>query len=144
MEALDDSLLTRVAAVFSSDVLEAAVNRAMDRLQSAETSPELLRAEAELTVVTAEIERFTMAIAKGGPLDALVAALKGRQARADLLTATIAGLTMPEAHVDRSVCHTRRLARTRGRLADADARARWTGATDPSEDSCGARPLFAR
>jgi hypothetical protein len=53
------------------------------RLQATDSDPAIQRAEAELPVLEAEIERLTSAIIQVGLLDSPVEALKARQARAD-------------------------------------------------------------
>ena len=95
MEDLNALLLNKIAAVFAPDLIEAAVDRALASLQCGEIDTALVRAEAELPTVEAEIERLTAAIVQGGALGPLVEALKTRQSRAETLRATIANLTVP-------------------------------------------------
>ena len=92
LEAVDRVVLDELGALMTPDVLSDAVEAALAMTAGA-PGPEatVARASEELSVVEAEIERLTSAIAAGGALGALVAALKARTARAEALRAEIRG-----------------------------------------------------
>jgi hypothetical protein len=70
MADLDARVLERIGGVFSADILDAAVDRALTILQSGEVDTALAQAQAELPAVEAEITRLTTAIAQAGALPA--------------------------------------------------------------------------
>ncbi len=85
-----------VLATLQDDILRPTVIEQVLAIALEERSPKrqsqaLATLERELTTVRAECERLAEAIGRGGPLDALLERLRGRQARRQELEALLAG-----------------------------------------------------
>jgi hypothetical protein len=100
--------------VLQQDILTEALDRAVARLTAAADPEELYGLKAQLTKLDQECQRLTEAIAVGGDLDALIAALKSRQRSRTHVEAEIAKRQVVAPSLD-----SRKLERNlKSRLAD--------------------------
>ena len=92
MEALDAEVLATLQDdILRPAVIERALALALEELSPQRQSHALATLERKLLAVRAECERLAEAIGRGGPLDALLERLKGRQARQQELESLLAG-----------------------------------------------------
>jgi site-specific DNA recombinase len=82
-EVLDHAILQAINDVLDERILEAAVERALERLRSGQERHLDRRTaiERELSLIEAQERRFVDAIKRGGDLDSLVACLKAEDGR---------------------------------------------------------------
>jgi hypothetical protein len=91
MDVANASVLVSLRRVLLDPaVLVAAVDRAAARLRQPEVAREPL--QRELDILNAEVRRLTAAVAAGGDLDSLVAALRERETRRRALVTELDGL----------------------------------------------------
>jgi site-specific DNA recombinase len=89
-ERIDDAVLKALGGdVLRPAVVSAVLDGVLDALKPAARGATLELTRAELATVDREIDRLAEAIASGGPMDALLVALKARQARQAMLQQTI-------------------------------------------------------
>ncbi len=92
MAGLDAEVLATLHDdILRPTVIEQALAIALEELSPKRQSQALATLERELTTVRAECERLAEAIGRGGPLDALLERLRGRQATRQELEALLVG-----------------------------------------------------
>ncbi|MDP2319548.1 MAG: recombinase family protein [Acidobacteriota bacterium] len=107
MEALDRAVLGTLASdVLRPDIVNAVIAGVLDAMRPKGHDEHAAAVSAELATIDREIGRLTEAIATGGQLTALLAALQQRQARRDELRASRA-LVVPHRSVDRGAVERR-------------------------------------
>jgi site-specific DNA recombinase len=102
-ERIDDAVLQALGGdVLRPAIVSAVLDGVFEAMKPAARGASREQARAELATVEREISRLTDAIATGGPMDALLRALKARQARHVALQQAIAAATEQQAsRVDR-------------------------------------------
>ncbi len=95
MRATDEAVLSTIEAqVLRPEVVSAAIEKAIRHLQPPEDrrAAERKRLEAALATIEAELARLASAVAAGGPLQALVAAIQERERQREAACQRIAAL----------------------------------------------------
>ncbi len=93
MEQTNAAVLAAVGEqVLSTDILEAAIDRAVERLTTWQHDDEAERLRAERETVEGELSRLTGALAAGGNLPSVLAAIREREARRETIVARISAL----------------------------------------------------
>ena len=97
MEATDDAVLTVVEdAILRPEVVEAAIERAVEQLTATTVKSRRPALEADLTALESELVRLTGAIATGGELPALLEAVQDRERSRETLRRELEALGASE------------------------------------------------
>lgn len=94
MEDTNSAVLTAVGEqVLTPDILQEAIDRAAERLSTWQQDDEAERLRAEREHVEEELSRLVSALATGGSLPTIMAAIREREARRETINARLDGLT---------------------------------------------------
>jgi hypothetical protein len=93
MDATNAAVLGAIGEqVLSPDVLEAAIDRAVERLSTWQHDDEAERLRAERETVEGELSRLTAALAAGGNMSSVLAAIREREERREAIVARLAAM----------------------------------------------------
>ena len=99
MADADEAMLGAIREdVLDSEVIDLAVKEAVQLLTSVDRGDAFEVLKADLDGVTGELQRLTSAIAAGGDVPTLVAAIREREARRTRVMAQLAAMTQARAH----------------------------------------------